>query len=319
MKPFVRFATGRIGAISRTRVKSNGLATMAMALIGSAVSAAAASSAMMPPRHQPTTWTGAPPLSSETRRIAVGSTSSIQCSSPSSRSENPISPYSTRYVGWPSWSMCSASEQPRRRSKHSVGAASGGASHTGGPRARGPPGDEQQGQLAAARLVGHEVAVDRALRLFLDDRGGGAPQVGETAAEDGVVDVGRRVGELVWCREGEVHGSYRKRWRSGNLAIGRLGGPPRGAREELLEQLGDAVGRLELRAVSHPVEQLIGRIRQRVEDLARPPVRHHPVAVAPHQQNGYPDLAEAERIGELGQHPATVVEVARDGAAVAEV
>ena len=95
-KPLVRLATGRMGAMSRTRVKSTGLATMASALTGSDRSPATASSDMIPPRHHPTSWTGAPPVSSETRRMALGSTSSTQCSRPSSRSEKPISPYSSR-------------------------------------------------------------------------------------------------------------------------------------------------------------------------------------------------------------------------------
>jgi hypothetical protein len=44
--------------MSRTRVKSNGLAIAATPPIGSFGSAAVASSDMIPPRHQPTSVTG---------------------------------------------------------------------------------------------------------------------------------------------------------------------------------------------------------------------------------------------------------------------
>ncbi len=86
------FAIRRIGAIIRTFSKSNGLATSATDAIGWSVSAAAESRVRMPPRHQPTGCTGAPPASSETTRTAVGITSSTQCSSPSARSLNEIAP-----------------------------------------------------------------------------------------------------------------------------------------------------------------------------------------------------------------------------------
>ena len=82
----------RTGAIIRTRAKSNGLATMAIEASGSRRSAAAASSVMIPPRHQPTGWTAAPPWSLETARTAAGITSSTQCSRPSARSLNEIGP-----------------------------------------------------------------------------------------------------------------------------------------------------------------------------------------------------------------------------------
>src|SRR3712207_3885551 len=75
-------------------------------------------------------------------------------------------------------------------------------------RRRGQRRDEQHGQLARAGLVGHEVAVDRALRRLLDDRGGRAAQVGEVASRDAVVHVRGGVGELSGVRERE-HGSGR--------------------------------------------------------------------------------------------------------------
>ena len=58
-QPWVTAAIGRSGATSGTLEKSNGLATSATRLTGSFGSAASASSARMPPRHQPTTCTGA--------------------------------------------------------------------------------------------------------------------------------------------------------------------------------------------------------------------------------------------------------------------
>ena len=70
---------------------------------------------------------------------------------------------------------CSASEQPRRRSKQIAGAASGGTSSTGAPR-------------RPARLL---VARDGALRPAVDHRRGHPPQVGEAAADGRGVEVGR--------------------------------------------------------------------------------------------------------------------------------
>jgi len=76
-------------------------------------------------------------------------------------------------------------------------------------RRRGERRDEEDRELARQRVVAHQVAVDGALRLLLDDRRGRAPQVGQAAAEHLVEHVGRRVGELVGLGdgEGEVHGS----------------------------------------------------------------------------------------------------------------
>ena len=84
-QPWVTAAIGRSGATSGTLEKSNGLATIATRLTGSFGSAASASSARMPPRHQPTTCTGAP-ASALAARITIGTTSSIQCSRPRLRS-----------------------------------------------------------------------------------------------------------------------------------------------------------------------------------------------------------------------------------------
>jgi hypothetical protein len=75
-----------------TRVKSKGLATRATELTLSCAWPATASIDMIPPRHQPTSCTGAPPESSDTASTALGMTSSTQCSSPSARSFQPIGP-----------------------------------------------------------------------------------------------------------------------------------------------------------------------------------------------------------------------------------
>ena len=85
-RPPVSFDSRRIGANIRTCAKSNGLATIATDATGSLRSPATASRVMIPPRHQPTGWTGAPPASSDTASTAVGITSSTQCSRPSARS-----------------------------------------------------------------------------------------------------------------------------------------------------------------------------------------------------------------------------------------
>jgi hypothetical protein len=82
----------RIGPSRRICSKSNGLATMATEATGNERSAATASRVMIPPRHQPTGCTGTPPASAEATRMAVGITSSIQCSRPSARSWKPIGP-----------------------------------------------------------------------------------------------------------------------------------------------------------------------------------------------------------------------------------
>ena len=91
MRPSVSSASWRNGCIMRTREKSNGLAIIATerTLVGSP---ATDSSDMIPPRHQPTTCTGRPPESSWTAAIALGMTSSTQCSRPSARSLQPIGP-----------------------------------------------------------------------------------------------------------------------------------------------------------------------------------------------------------------------------------
>ena len=90
--PPVAFTSGRSGATNGTAVTSNGAATVVIDRIGSAWLSAAVSSAMIPPRHQPTRCTGCPPLCASTVRIAVGMTSSIQCSRPRCRSAKEISP-----------------------------------------------------------------------------------------------------------------------------------------------------------------------------------------------------------------------------------
>jgi len=90
-RPPVSAAIALTGAMRRTREKSNGEAIVDTETTGRS-SAATASSDMIPPRHQPTSWIGAPPLSSWTAATARGITSSTQCSSPSSRSENEIGP-----------------------------------------------------------------------------------------------------------------------------------------------------------------------------------------------------------------------------------
>ena len=84
--------------------------------IGRSARSAAVSRLKIPPRLQPTTWTGRPPACADTAAIASGSTSSTQCSMPSPRLRNDTSPYSRRYVARPAVTKCSASEQPRRRS-----------------------------------------------------------------------------------------------------------------------------------------------------------------------------------------------------------
>ncbi len=80
----------------------------------------------------------------------------------------------------PGASRCSASEQPRRRSKQSAGAASGGTSRTGPPRGAAPAARERQ------------VAVHAALRALVDQRRRHRPPVGQPAAEGDVEEVGRR-------------------------------------------------------------------------------------------------------------------------------
>ncbi len=82
----------RIGANIRTWAKSNGLATMATEETGSFWSPATASRVRIPPRHQPSGCTGAPPASSDATSTALGMTSSTQCSSPSARSEKEMGP-----------------------------------------------------------------------------------------------------------------------------------------------------------------------------------------------------------------------------------
>jgi hypothetical protein len=89
--PPVSDASARIGAAIRTRVKSNGLAISPTERTGRS-RAAVASSAMIPPRHQPTSWMSLRPESRTTASIAFGITSSTQCSRPSARSLNEIAP-----------------------------------------------------------------------------------------------------------------------------------------------------------------------------------------------------------------------------------
>jgi hypothetical protein len=80
-----------------------------------------------------------------------------------------MSPYSSRYVRRPASTRCSASEQPRRRSKQIAGARR-----------------DEKDRLAAA---GADVARHRALRTGVDDLGGHPAQVRDAAA-DSAVEIG---------------------------------------------------------------------------------------------------------------------------------
>ena len=90
--PSATLASGLIGANSGTAVMSNGAATDTIEATGSDGCAAEVSSEKIPPRHHATMCTGCPPASSLTDRMARGSTSSTQCSTPRLRSENATVP-----------------------------------------------------------------------------------------------------------------------------------------------------------------------------------------------------------------------------------
>ncbi len=90
--PLVYLPTARTGAAIGFLLTSNGLATIVTDLIGSSGKAAAVRMEITPPRHQPSRFTGLPPVSSETFWMAAGTASAIQCSSPRSRSASAISP-----------------------------------------------------------------------------------------------------------------------------------------------------------------------------------------------------------------------------------
>src|SRR5690349_2383838 len=69
-----------------------------------------------------------------------------------------------------------------------------------------------------------------------------------------------------------------------NLRISRDFAP--GLLHELKQKRHNALVGLDLRAMSDAVQQLIARVRQRLQHLARSAVGHHAVAVAPHEQDG---------------------------------
>src|SRR3954454_3572496 len=69
-----------------------------------------------------------------------------------------------------------------------------------------------------------------------------------------------------------------------------------GGLEELQQKRHNALVRLDLRAMSHAVQQLIARVRQCLQHLARAAVRHHAVAIAPHEQDRWSDVGQAEGV-----------------------
>ena len=91
----------------------------------------------MPPRHQPTSCTGRPPASSDDGAHGLRDHVLDPVLEPE-RAVAEADPAVVDEVGLVARaaSRCSASEQPRRRSKHSAGAASGGTSSTGARAAR---------------------------------------------------------------------------------------------------------------------------------------------------------------------------------------
>ena len=83
-----------------------------------------------------------------------------------------------------------------------------------------------------------------------------------------------------------------------------MSGITRAPRRERQQQLEQALGRLELRAVADALEQLDVRVGERVEQDPRAGVRDHAVARAPHEQHRALDPLERERRGlQLGQQP----------------
>ena len=129
---------------------------------------ATASRVMMPPRHQPTGWTGAPPASSDTARTAVGITSSTQCSRPSARSLNEIGAVVHEVGG-----IAERGEVLGQRAAAAQVEAGGG---------RGERRHQQHRRAVGAGAAARAVAVHRALGPLVDDRGGRARQVGHAGA-----------------------------------------------------------------------------------------------------------------------------------------
>src|SRR5439155_13971726 len=94
---------------------------------------------------------------------------------------------------------------------------------------------------------------------------------------------------------------------------------PAQRRGKLQQQLGHAVGGLDLRAVTYAGQQLELRVGQRGHDALGAGCAHHEVALAPDQQDRDGDALQRERVLQLGNQPAPGVEVAADRRAVAVV
>ena len=117
--------------------------------------AGAASIAIIPPRHQPTTWTCSPPQSSETPLWPLGSLVHpvLEAQVAVVERDRAVIHQVGRIAAG---DQCSASEQPLRRSKQLAGAASGGRA----ARAHG----------GRSRTVWARGSRHRALRALVDDR-----------------------------------------------------------------------------------------------------------------------------------------------------
>ena len=242
-RPLVTFATGRIGAMSRTCVKSNGLATIATDVDRQRRRRRRrASSDMIPPRHQPTSCTGVPPASSLTARIALGMMSSTQCSRPRSLvGERDVRRTRRGRSRWPS-------------REHVLGQRAA-AAQVEADRRRGERRDEQHAAGARLRRSSsrRQVAVDGALGRLVDDPRGRAAQVGDAAAEDHVEGVGAAA-EAIERRSGS-------RDRAANAGRARPGHAARRGRSS--RTLGEALGLLDLRAVAAALDQLVGESSRR--------------------------------------------------------
>jgi hypothetical protein len=169
--------------MSRTCVKSNGLATHATLLTGSVSSPATDSSDMIPPRHQP----------DELHRRAAG----VLAHPPDRGRDDVLDPVLEAEVAVGERDRAVLDEVGRMALAQQVLGHAVAAAQVEAERRRGERRDEQDRQpVELGRRGRAQVAEDRALRLLEDDPRRGGAQVGHPAARDLVEEVGGGVGDL---------------------------------------------------------------------------------------------------------------------------
>ena len=242
---------------------------------------------MIPPRHQPTTCTRRPPVSSLDRSDRVGQDVLDPVLEPEvavGERDLPVL-HAGRSGG-------RARACARPSSSRGAGRSRSSARPAAAPAA--PAGARRGGRRR------RQVAVDRALRRLVDDPRRRAAQVGDAAAEHHVERVGRRAatryGEL-----GRVGHRACPMLRTGRAGAERGGSPPARRRSARAPRPAGS-GRT-------PVEQLVGGPRGSASTRWREPRWVTIRSRSPHTSStGHAIASSSKRPSQLGQQPAAVVQ-----------